>query len=190
MTVKITTEVHGLKGFDKALRELRAEMNGKEGNIIRNGLNYTARTEVKPDIVANTPVSKKGTPLDWYKDGKKWRYHGDYYAPPGRLRRAIRHAIHRNPTRLDELVGVGVFQRALGQSRNDPDGAWYAYIVEYKTGFMKNAFEKGRRKYINTIGKRWAVGIESAARKIGNKQLQTLGSEAKGVFSRELSGGG
>ena len=164
--------------LDKALRDLRAQMGGKEGNLVKNALSYVSRNSIKKDIVAAAPVSKEGTSIDWGYAGGKYKIVGPKKAPPGRLQRAISSVVHRNP-HLSELVGTGVFAKSLGNSRNDPDGAWYAHIVEHRTGFMRNAFKHNAEKYSREVSRQLATGIQRVARKIGDENSRAVAAKVK-----------
>ena len=180
MSDGIQFDVVGGIELDKALRDLRAQMGGKEGNLVGNALRYVSKNSVKKDIAAAAPVSKEGSSIDWGYAGGKYKVVGPKKAPSGRLRRAITTVVHRNP-HLSELVGTGVFQKSLGQNRNDPDGAWYAHIVEHRTGFMRTAFRNNAGKYSDEVRRRLATGIERVARKIGDENSRAVAAKAKNI---------
>ena len=99
----------------------------------------------------------------------------------GRLKRSIFWKRERNPRRLNEIVYVGP---RLGKSREDPNGAWYAAIVEFQggkdgvgKGFMRRSIDPDRDT--NTIRKRLATGIERVAKKVGNENAAKVGARIK-----------
>ena len=160
-----TIRVDGMAELEKALKDLRAEMSsrgkaGKEGNLVMNALRYAGRTSVMPRMVTNAPEDT------------------------GRLKRSIFYKPERNPRYLDEVFYVGP---RLGKSRDDPKGAWYAAIVEFKggkngrgKGYMRNSIRPEEDARI--IGRNLGAGIERVAKKIGNKNLAEVGAAAKRQF--------
>jgi len=193
VSVKLQFDVVGLKELEVSLKELRAEMHGKEGNLVRNALNAVGR-DVMARMKKNAPVSAKGSHIDWHmsKNGK-WVHGGlnGERANPGRLRDSIFKKVERNPRYLSEVVYVGP---RMGKTRNDPNGAWYAAIVEYYggkngkgKGFMRNSIDHERDA--NVFGKFLGQNIERVAKKIGNKNAQAVGAKAKKHFSEAISSG-
>jgi hypothetical protein len=163
MSVKITTEVIGLQELHKALIDLGSEVAGKGGGLVKNAIRAAAR-DVKKRQVSGAPQSKKGSAV----------------APAGRLKRSIR-IIRRHPDRINELIVVGPL---AGKSRDDPNGAWYASIVEFQggeggkgKGFMRKSLK--RDKDTNTIRRSLAVNIERVAKKVGNKNAAAVGAKIK-----------
>lgn len=192
MSVQVTTEIIGLQELDQALRDLRAEMTkrgeaGKEGNLVKNGLGAAAR-DVKTKMQFLAPRSQWGSHIDWHKSKNgKWVHGGEFgdRAEPGRLRRSIIVKYERRPRVLSEVVYVGP---KVGKSRNDPNGAWYAAIVEMHggeggrgKGFMRKAItpEYHTRIIARVIG----TGIERVAKRIGNENLRAVGARAKRTYA-------
>jgi len=166
VSVRITTEVVGLRELDDALRELRKEMAGKEGSIVAQSL-MSAALPVFRGQQAQAAAHQK----------------------TGDLLRGIKRKRHTNPKYLSELVGVGVHDPGprprKGEGRTGKP--WYAAIVEFGgwhssgplKGFMRRSLEANRERsvgiFINTAGRK----IEAAAKKIGNKNLRAVGARLK-----------
>lgn len=185
MSVKIDIKMLGLKELEDALKELRDEMTkrgeaGKEGNIVKNAIGYAAR-DVKDKMVFLAPQSDHGSNIDWHKSKNgRWVHGGPFgeLAPPGRLKRSIFVKYEKRP-RLSEVVYVGP---RIGDSRNDPDGAWYAAIVEMHggaggkgKGYMRNSITPAF--HTKMIAQRLAAGINRVAKRIGHENLQKVASK-------------
>lgn len=93
----------------------------------------------------------------------------------GRLRGAIKKRRHPNPRYLNEIVGVGV---DLGNSRDDPNGAWYGFIVEHHTGWLRRSMEKNREKSTNIYRRELGGRLKRIAGKLGRKNLQAIAARA------------
>ena len=59
MTIKVLYDVQGGDALEKALKDLRKEMQGKEGNLVAKAL-MKAAYPVWRDAQSNAPVSKVG----------------------------------------------------------------------------------------------------------------------------------
>lgn len=153
MSLQITTHVAGLAELEKVLKQLPQELVSKggrgKGNPVYQALNVAA------DHVLNSMQNLAP-------------YH------TGRLRGAIKKQRHPKPLFIDEIVGVGVDP---GRSREDKTGAWYGFIVESKTGFMKRAAQKNREKVINTFRSELAGSLEKIAKKVGNENARKVAAE-------------
>jgi len=181
-------QVNGLKELQSALEALRKEMTGKraagsEGNLVKLALGHVAR-DVKKKAQFLAPQSDRGSHIDWHmsKNGK-WVHGGEDgdRAPPGRLRRAIIVKYEKSPRHYSEIVYVGVRN---GNSRNDPDGAWYAPIVEFNggaggqgKGFLRNSITPAfhTKMFADKLG----AGIERVAKKIGSQNLREVAARAR-----------
>jgi hypothetical protein len=190
--MKTDFRIDGLAELEKALKDLRQEMTqrgqaGKEGKLVPNALRWVARNNILPRMKRNAPISASGSNIDWhYSANGKWVHGGPNgkKADKGRLRRSIFYKPERNPRYLNEVFYIG--PRA-GEDRNDPEGAWYAAIVEFQggaggagRGFMRKSInpEADTKAYAYRLG----VGIERVAKKIGNQNLAAVGSAAKKRF--------
>lgn len=94
----------------------------------------------------------------------------------GRLRGAIKKQRHPKPRILNEIVGVGVDP---GRSRDDQSGAWYGYIVEARTGFMRRAADKNREKVVNIFSNELASRLEKIAKKVGNENARKVAAQVR-----------
>jgi HK97 gp10 family phage protein len=150
-TVKITTDVVGLKELLAALEDLGSEVAGNKVNLVRTALMAAALPVLK--------TAKALVPVD-----------------TGRLQKAIKRQRHKNPKYLNEVVGVGVDP---GRKRDDLTGAWYGYIVEFRESFLRPALETNRANSIGIFRKRLAAGVEREAKKIGNKNAAAVGAKIK-----------
>lgn len=163
MSIRVQQEIIGLRELEKALKELSGEMSRRGDtapNLVKNALSYAARTSVKPRMQALAP-----------KD-------------TGRLANSIFHKLERSPRILSEVAYVG--PRA-GKSRDDPNGAWYAAIVNARggaggrgKGFMQRSIVP--QEDVRVIAGNLGAGIERVAKKIGAANLQAVGSKAKKAF--------
>lgn len=148
--MQITTHVSGLAELEKVLKELPKELVSKgRANPVFKSLDAAADHVLKS--------MQNLAPYD-----------------TGRLRGALKKQRHPNPKFLNEIVGVGVDP---GRSRQDKNGAWYGYIVEAKTGFMKRAAQKNRAKVISTFRNELATRLEKIAKKAGNENARKVAAE-------------
>lgn len=162
----------GLPELEKALRELRAEMKGAEGNIVASALRAAGKDTVLKTMKEKAARHKK----------------------TGRLYDNLTIRKHPNPKHVSELYGVGVHrtgERPLKGEEDDGDLPWYAQVVEYGgrnkagplKGFMRDSLEENRTALVAHFKAALGKKIESAARKIGNKNLQAVGAKAKRIVS-------
>jgi len=156
MSVQTKFFVAGMAELEKALQDLGSEIAGSKGGLVKNAL-LDAGRDVKDRMKANAP-----------KD-------------TGRLRRSIKHFREKNPRRLSEIVYVGPM---LGSSRDDPNGAWYAAIVEFQGGAGGKGAGYARRAIhpeedYGTIRKNLATGVERVAKKVGNENARAVGARIK-----------
>jgi len=172
MSVKVNYAVVGGDELQKALQELGSEVAGKGGGLVKNAL-FAAGRVVKARMIANAPESKNGS---WVGKGAN-RHRGQ----PGRLKRSIQMFREKNPRRLSEITYVGPM---LGQSRDDPKGAWYAAIVEFQggaggkgAGYMRRSIHPDEDTA--TIRRNLATGIVRVATKIGNANARAIGARIK-----------
>ena len=172
MSIKVSVDVIGLAEMQKSLIELGSEIAGKNGGLIKNAL-FAAGRPVKARMIANAPQSEKGS---WIGKGAN-RHRGE----KGRLKRSIKMFREKNPRRLSEIVYVGPM---LGKSRDDPNGAWYAAIVEFQggkggvgAGYARRALHHDEE--LQTIIRSLGTSIERGGRQIGNKNAQAVGARAK-----------
>ena len=156
MSVKVSVDIAGGDELLKALKSLGSEIAGKDGGLVKNALNAAAR-DVKARMKQNAPVAT------------------------GRLRDSIKHFRETQPHHLSEIVYVGPM---LGKSRDDPNGAWYAAIVEFQggkdgrgAGYMRRSIDPTADTA--TISKNLATGIEREAKKIGNANAREVGARIK-----------
>lgn len=141
MSIRITTEVHGLAELEKTLKSLPQELVGKgrgAANPVFQSLDKAAGAMME--------AAKAGAPVD-----------------TGRLRDAIKKQRHPRPRKLNEIVGVGVDP---GRKRDDPKGAWYGYIVEKKTNWMRRAAETTREKSIQIFASELKKRLDRIAKKL------------------------
>jgi len=172
MSVKVITKVIGLAEMQNSLIELGSEIAGKNGGLLKNAL-FAAGRPVKERMIANAPESKNGS---WIGKGAN-RHRGQ----KGRLKRSIKMFREKNPRRLSEIVYVGPM---LGKSRDDPNGAWYAAIVEFQggkggvgAGYARRALHPDED--LQTFTRSLGTGIERVARKVGNKNAQAVGARVR-----------
>jgi len=182
-SVKINTTVIGFDQLDKALKRLRDEMKGKEGNITANAARDVAK-DVARRMMAFAPHSARGSHIDWHRSKTgKWVHGGENgeRAPAGRLKRSIFYKREPRPRYLSELFLVGP---RMGSSRNDPNGAWYAAIVEFRggrggrgQGFMRRSIDPGVHipMFANSLAKR----ILTKAKKIGDQNSAEVAAAVK-----------
>ena len=173
MSVKVYYEIHGFKELESALKDLRKEMGGKEGNITAKAM-MKAAYPVWREAQARAPVSKKDTGaftrLSFGRGGRKIM--GPSKDQPGNLRKSIKRKRLKNPRFLSEIVGIGVMQ---GGSRENPIGAYYGKFVEFGTSkmvaqpFLRPALEANRALFIQVFGTELGNGITRAAAKINRK---------------------
>ena len=149
MSIKVEAKIAGLRELEQALKDLGSEVAGSKGGLVKNALNAAGR-DVEARMKADAPRDT------------------------GRLRDSIFKFREKNPRRLSEIVYVGP---RLGKSRDDPKGAWYAAIVEFKTGFMRRSIHQDEDTA--TIRKNLATGIERVAKKIGNENARKVGARIK-----------
>jgi hypothetical protein len=185
VTVSVKWNISGLKEMENALIELRKAATAKgitDGNLMRNALRNAGR-DVKEKMQFLAPESEQGSNVDWHQSSNgKWVHGGPdgELAPSGRLRRSIFLKVERRPRWLNEIVYVGP---KAGRDRNDPDGAWYAAIVEMHggeggqgKGFMRNSVS--REFHARMIAKKLGSDINRVARKIGRKQIGIANTSA------------
>jgi len=152
--VKLQTEWHGLKELEYVLKQLPKELvsQGRGGNNpVFQSLNEAAE-----------PVLQSMQNLAPYKSG--------------RLRGAIKKQRHPRPRFLNEIVGVGVDP---GASRDDQRGAWYGFIVEAKTGFMKRAADKNKDRFVDVYRRGLSMRLEAKAKKLGDENLRKIAAKAR-----------
>ena len=170
-STKVFYEIHGFDAMEKALKELRAKMGGKEGNITAQSL-WTATLPVVRQAQANAPIGKSGA----YSQIRRTKSGYKKVADMGTLRKSIVRKRHPNPSGWSELVGVGVFI-PKGTTRENPLGAWYAHFVEFgtrnpnypKQPFLRPALESTRAQFIQVFGNQMGKRIEKEGRRIGQK---------------------
>ena len=172
MSVKVITKVIGLAEMQNSLIELGSEIAGKNGGYIKSAL-FAAGRPVRERMIAGAPESEKGS---WIGRGAN-RHRGQ----KGRLKRSIKMFREKNPRKLSEIVYVGPM---LGKSRDDPNGAWYAAIVEFQggkggvgAGYARRALHHDEE--LQTIIRSLGTSIERGGRQIGNKNAQAVGARAK-----------
>jgi len=173
MSVKVAYEITGFKELELALKDLRKEMQGGEGNITAKAL-MKASYPVWREAQARAPVSGGGahTPVKQLKSG---RFVPDWQAiksEPGTLRKSIKRKRLRNPRGWSEVVGIGV---ESGGTRANPIGAYYGLFQEFGTRhipaqpFLRPALESNRAVFIRVFGQELGRHIEREGRKIGKK---------------------
>lgn len=171
MSVKVYYEIHGFKEMESALKDLRKEMGGKEGNLVAKAMMKGAYP-VWREAQARAPSSEDGgkyTPVKQLKSGK-WKQ--DWKALSGNLRKSIKRKRLPNPRYLSEIVGIGVEQ---GGTRENPTGAYYGKFVEFGTvkmaaqPFLRPALESNRAVFIQVFGDELGRGIAREGAKIGKK---------------------
>jgi hypothetical protein len=160
MGISLKVEVIGLRELEQVLRQLPAELVSK-GQVGR-ALMKAAEPVLK--------TAKELVPKD-----------------TRRLERAIKKQKHLNPRWLNEIVGVGVDP---GTKRGDKTGAYYGYIVEYRTSFLRRALEINRRESVRIFSLFMGGVVERAGRKAGNKNAQAVGAKLKGANKPALLGPG
>jgi len=157
MSIQTKIEIIGLAELEKVLKQLPAELVSKggrgAGNPVFQALNKAA-----------DPVLESMRNLAPYDSG--------------RLRGAIKKQRHPKPLYLTELVGVGVDP---GRSRNDKTGAWYGYIVEARTGFMKRAAQKNQGRVVEIFRTELATRLERIAKKIGDENSRAVAARIKSL---------
>jgi hypothetical protein len=170
----IQSEFIGGQELLEALKALREGVAGDKSNLVKNALNKAGR-DVLADMKANAPVSdpRKYSAAD-KRAGRK----------PGRLRDALKKQVHPRPRYLNEIVGVGV---DLGRDRDDPKGAYYGAIVEFRTGWMRDRFESERHKNLRTIQEALTAGIIRVAKKVGNKNAQEVAARVQQAQRNSVS---
>ena len=160
MSISLKTEVIGLRELEQVLKELPAEMVSK-GQV--------GRALMK----AAEPVLKTAQQLV-PKDTR-------------RLERAIKKQKHPNPRWLNEIVGVGVDP---GTTREDETGAWYGYIVEFRTSFLRTAMEINRRESTRIFSLFMGGVVERAGKKAGNENARKVGAKLRSANKAKLLGPG
>ena len=165
MSISLKVEVIGLRELEKALKELPPELVSK-GQVAR--ALRKAAVPVLETAQSLVPVSAKGSISG--SEGNRKRF------PKGRLKRAIKIQKHPNPRYLNEIYGVGVDP---GTTRDDERGAWYGYIVEFRTSFLRTAMEVNRTKSTKIFSAFMGGVVERAGRKVGNKNAQAIGAKVK-----------
>lgn len=141
MSIQITTEVHGLAELEKMLKSLPQELVGN-GRGARNPV-YQSLDKAADAMLE---AARSGAPVR-----------------TGRLRDAIKKQRHPRPKKLNEIVGVGVDP---GRKRDDPKGAWYGYIVEKKTNWMRRAAETTRETSIRIFAEELKKRLDRIAKKL------------------------
>ncbi len=161
--MRLQAEVFGGKELLQALKEL-GDAAGQRGGPVKAAA-WAAMEPVLAAAKSNVHVSK----------GKK--------KDKGRLMRAIKRQRHSNPRYLNEIVGVGVDP---GKTRDDPKGAYYGYIEEFRHPFLRPAMEANRGKSTDIFARKLGAGIEKIAKKIGNKNAQAVGAKVRSRKSSYL----
>lgn len=156
MSIQTTITVAGLAELEKVLKALPQELVGK-GRGAKNPV-YQALNE------AAEPIFRSMQNLAPYDTG--------------RLRGAIKKQRHPRPKYLNEIVGVGVDP---GRTRDDKTGAWYGYIVEAKTGFMKRAAQKNKEKAVEIFRRSLATKLERIAKKLGDENARAVAAKVKSL---------
>jgi len=174
MSVKVYYEIHGFKELESALKDLRKEMGGKEGNITAKAM-MKAAYPVWREAQARAPVSKADSGAFTsirFNRGGGYKIMGPGKDQPGNLRKSIKRKRLPNPRYLSEIVGIGVEQ---GGTRANPTGAYYGKFVEFGTvnmpaqPFLRPALEANRAVFIQVFGNELGKGITREGAKIGKK---------------------
>jgi hypothetical protein len=158
-------KVHGLAELERALLALPKELTGFNGGPVVFALRAAGKP-ILEDAKAAAPASESGSYYYTTKKGGERRL-----GKPGRLRDAIKMQRHPNPKYLNEIVGVGV---DLGRTRSDESGAFYAFVVEFRTRFLRNAFEKNKSSSVNLFKSKLAASIVRIGKKIGDTNAQAM----------------
>jgi hypothetical protein len=176
MSISLKVEVIGLRELEQVLRQLPAELvsKGQVGRALLKGAEPVLKT-----AQSLVPVSKKGSISG--SEGNRKRF------PKGRLKRAIKKQKHPNPRWLNEIVGVGVDP---GTDRDDERGAWYGYIVEFRTSFLRRALEINRREATRIISLFMGGVVERAGKKAGNENARKVGAKLRSANKARLLGPG
>jgi hypothetical protein len=172
VSIKTSVNVVGLPELDKALRELRAEMGGAEGNIVASALRAAGKDTVLKSMKEKAAAHRK----------------------TGRLYDNLTIKKHPNPKHWSEIYGIGVHRTGSRPQKGEPDSGdlpWYASIVEYGgrgkygplKGFMRKSLDDNKSAFLAHVKANLGKKIESAAKKIGNKNLQAVGAAAKSAVS-------
>lgn len=152
--------------LEKALRELRDEMGGKEGNIVASALRKAGK-----DTVLASMKSKAAQHVE-----------------TGKLLESLSIRKHPNPRKWSELYGVGVHKMGKRPKRGEQaQTPWYAKVVEYGghgksgplKGFMRSSLEENQERMVNQFKRDAGAKIERAAKKIGNKNLAAVGARIR-----------
>lgn len=177
MSVKLLYDVQGGDALEKALKDLRAEMHGDEGNLVAKAL-MKAAYPVWRDAQTRAPTSDPEmgayTPIKYLKSGKAKADYQRIKHEPGTLRKSIKRQRHSNPRHLSEIVGIGVFV-PKGTTRKNDLGPWYAHFVEFGTRlwegkpFLRPALEANNVRVIREYSQSLGKGIEKAAEKASKK---------------------
>lgn len=167
MGVKVQWEVTGLLELDRALRQVREAMGGKEGNITHLAL----RDAAKPVIASQLTATRR-------------------HKKTGRLNRAIKGVRHSRPKVWSELYGVGVHNMGKRPYKGQTDEGllpWYAALVEYGgrnnagplRGFMRRSLESNRDEVVALFKESAGRRIEQKAKKIGDDNLRAVGAKIR-----------
>ena len=161
--------------LDKALREIREDLQGKDENHVAKAL-MKAAYPVWREAQARAPISKKDvgafTKVGFGREGVK--IYGPDKHQPGLLRRSIKRLKHPNPQKWSELVGIGVF---LPKRGTRDDTAYYAPFVEFGTvrqkaqPFLRPAIENNKGTVVDIFGRDLGQRIERVGKKVGKKYL-------------------
>jgi hypothetical protein len=166
----VNFEVHGLREMEKALKDLRVEMGGKEGNIVATSLRNAGKDTILFSMISQAARHQK----------------------TGRLIRALKIIRHPRPSGWSELYGIGVHKTGKRPAKGEADNGllpWYAAIVEYGgkgksgplKGFMREAAESNKEAFVAKFRAEAGQRIEKAAKKIGNENLRAVGSRIRNL---------
>jgi hypothetical protein len=168
----IRAEFIGGKELLIALKDLGSEVAGNKSNVVLNSLHAAGR-DVKKRMVEGAPISDKGTFIGTGENRER--------GERGRLKRSIRKFAEKAPHTLNEVVYVG--PRA-GKNRADPNGAWYAAIVEFQggaggvgKGYMQRSID--HLPDTRTIARSLGGSVARLAKKIGNENARAVGAKVK-----------
>jgi len=179
MSIKMKTQVVGLKELEGALKEL-GKAAGQKGGPVKTAL-FAAALPVLRAAQANVPVAD------------------------GDLKRAIKRTRLKNPLAYNEVITIGfpMPQWASGKHAvltNKKQGG-HGLFVEFGTGlprtgtrkqntpfsgefmearpFLRPALESNRQISTNIFRTKLAVGIEKIAKEIGNKNAAKVAAQVK-----------
>lgn len=155
MSIQVETHVVGLKELKEVLLGLPKELVANRGatNAVASAL-----------MAAALPVLRAAQ--------------SEAPQRTGRLMKAIKRRRHPRPKYLNEIVGVGVDP---GRSREDPNGAWYGYIVHARNPFLKRAFQRTQGEALQRFRKVLATKLEAAAKKAGDDNARAIAAKVKNL---------